>query len=70
MPLSERATRGIDPLPTNLGEAIAHLSRDEILLNALGYDLAQAYLAVRTGEWEALKDLELEAQVKLLLERY
>ncbi len=70
MPLSERATRGIDPLPTNLGEAIAHLSRNEILLNALGAELAKAYLAVRSAEWEAMQDLALEEEVKLLLERY
>lgn len=70
MPSSERAARGIDPLPTNLGEAIAHLKQDKILLDALGTDLAQAYLAVRSAEWEALKDLELEEEVKLLLERY
>jgi glutamine synthetase len=67
---AERGARGIDPLPANLGEAIAHLRNDEILLNALGSELAQAYLAVRTGEWEALKDLELAEEVKLLLERY
>jgi glutamine synthetase len=70
MPLSERATRGIDPLPTNLGEAIAHLSRNEILLNALGAELAKAYLAVRSAEWETMQDLALEEEVKLLLERY
>jgi glutamine synthetase len=53
-----------------LGEAIAHLSRNEILLNALGAELAKAYLAVRSAEWEAMQDLALEEEVKLLLERY
>lgn len=67
---SERQARGIDPLPTNLGDAIAHLGRNEVLLNALGPQLAQAFLAVRKAEWEALKDLELEEEVKLLLESY
>jgi glutamine synthetase len=32
--------------------------------------LAKAFLAVRQAEWEALKDLPLEEEVKLLLERY
>lgn len=67
---SERNNRHIDRLPTSLGEAIEHLSADKVLLNALGTELAQAYLAVRKAEWEAMKDWELEEEVKLLLERY
>ena len=67
---SERSNRGIELLPTNLGESIEQLSGDKVLLDALGTELAQAYLAVRKAEWEALKDLELEDEVKLLLERY
>jgi glutamine synthetase len=66
----ERNNRLIDRLPINLGEAIEHLSADKILLNAFGTELAQAYLAVRKAEWEAMKDWELEEEVKLLLERY
>ncbi|HAA33195.1 MAG TPA: glutamine synthetase, partial [Cyanobacteria bacterium UBA8553] len=52
------------------GEAIEHLSNDRVLLSALGPELAQAYVAVRQAEWEAMKDLALEEEVKLLLERY
>jgi glutamine synthetase len=66
----ERQQRRIDRLPTNLGEAIAHLSRDQYLLDALGPQLSQAFLAVRKAEWDALKDASLEDEVKLLLERY
>ncbi len=67
---AERSTRSIDLLPTNLGESIEQLSNDRVLLDALGPELAQAYLAVRKAEWEAMKDLQLEEEVKLLLERY
>jgi glutamine synthetase len=67
---SERQTQKIDLLPTSLGEAIEQLKQDEMLLNALGSDLAKAYLAVRFAEWEAMKDWTLEEEVKLLLERY
>jgi glutamine synthetase len=67
---TERSTQGIELLPTNLGESIEQLSGDKVLLDALGPELAQAYLAVRKAEWEAMKDLELEEEVKLLLERY
>jgi glutamine synthetase len=67
---SERTAASIERLPTTLGESIEQLSGDKVLLDALGTELAQAYLAVRKAEWEAMKDLELEEEVKLLLERY
>ncbi|URD52162.1 glutamine synthetase family protein [Chroococcidiopsis sp. CCNUC1] len=70
MSQSERAAKGIDALPTNLGEAIANLQTDKVLLDALGKELAQAYIAVRLAEWEAMKDWALKEEVKLLLERY
>ncbi len=70
LPEAERRGQGIDPLPGNLGEAIAHLGNNDILLNALNPELSQAFLAVRKAEWEAMKDLELAEEVKLLLERY
>lgn len=67
---NERLARGIERLPQTLGESIEHLSRDSLLLDAMGSDLAQVYLAVRKAEWEAMKDFDLEAEVKLLLEQY
>ncbi|MGH7999837.1 MAG: glutamine synthetase family protein, partial [Brasilonema sp.] len=66
----ERRVAGIDPLPANLGEALAHLKQNDILLNALNPQLSQAFLAVRQAEWEAMKDWQLIEEVKLLLERY
>ena len=70
LPEAERSKRGFDPLPSNLGDAIYHLSRDQTLLKALGAELAQAYLAVRKAEWESLKDMDLEKEVNLLRGRY
>ena len=49
---------------------IDHLRRDRLLLDALGPELAKAYLAVRQAEWNALKNLDLADEVNLLLERY
>jgi glutamine synthetase len=66
----DRHHLGIDRLPQNLGDAIAHLSQNEILRNALGAELSQAYLAVRKAEWEALKDLSLEEEIRLLMDKY
>lgn len=67
---TERQQQGIDRLPIGLGDAIAHLEKDSILLDLLGNELAQAFLAVRKAEWNAMKDWNLEQEVKLLLERY
>jgi glutamine synthetase len=70
MPEAERNARNIDLLPITLGQSIEQLSNDKVLLDALGAQLAQVYLAVRKAEWETMKDLQLEEEVKLLLERY
>jgi len=70
MPEDQRKARGIDLLPQDLGEAIAALRNDDVLLNAMGPDLARSYLAVRQNEWENLKDLSLEEEVALLAQRY
>lgn len=67
---SERHRYRINRLPETLLEAIDHLSQDGVLLAALGADLAQAFLAVRKAEWEAMQNMTLEAEVKLLVERY
>lgn len=70
LPELERAARRIDRLPDTLGGAIAHLSQNTLLLNALGPELATAFLAVRKAEWEALQNAPLDEEVKLLWERY
>jgi glutamine synthetase len=67
---SERRGRGIQRLPETLGVTIEHLSRDDVLLAALGPALAKAYIAVRQAEWEAMQDYSLDDEVALLLERY
>ncbi|PPS41420.1 glutamine synthetase family protein [Chroococcidiopsis sp. TS-821] len=67
---TERQKRGIDRLPENLGEAIAHLKQNTTLITSLNPKLAQAFLAVRQAECEAMQDFDLATEVKLLLERY
>ena len=67
---AERAARNIRPLPTTLGEALAALEQDRLLLDALGPGLADSFLAVRHAEWAALKDAPHDEEVRLLLERY
>ena len=66
----ERTAQGIERLPSNLGEAIAHLQQNNVLIQALNPELFQAFLAVRQAEWAAMKDWELEGEVKTLWGRY
>jgi len=67
---AERQGANIERLPSTLAESIEQLRNDSVLLDALGEDLAHVYLAVRQAEWEAMRDFDLDAEVKLLLERY
>ncbi|MDJ0796297.1 MAG: glutamine synthetase family protein [Calothrix sp. MO_167.B12] len=67
---AERSARGIDALPSSLGDAIAHLQNNDMLKNALGPHLAQAFIAVRQAEWLAMKDMSVEEEVEILLSRY
>ena len=66
----EQTAQGIDRLPSNLGEAITHLQQNDVLMQALNRELFQAFLAVRQAEWAAMKDWELEQEVKTLWGRY
>jgi glutamine synthetase len=70
IPEGERNTRGIDRLPLNLGEALDALRNDSVILNAMGTALARSYIAVRQEEWNHFKDLDLEQEVNMLVERY
>ena len=66
----QRRAKGIDLLPQDLGQALDALRRDNVLLEAMGEQLARSYMAVRRNEWDNLKDLSLEEEVALLAERY
>jgi glutamine synthetase len=67
---AERKAHQVYPLPASLGEALEALQKNTVLLDALGRDRAKAYLAVKTMEWNTLKDVTLEDEVKMLAERY
>ncbi len=66
----ERKTLGIEALPTDLEEALRRLERNEVLAGTFGAEALRAYLAVKRNEWQATKDMTLDEQVSLLLERY
>ncbi|MBE1537278.1 glutamine synthetase family protein [Actinomadura algeriensis] len=52
----ERAARGIAPLPSSLGEAVAAFERDAVLRDALGEAVIDTVAAVRRGEADLLAD--------------
>lgn len=49
---AEQDKRGIKRLPETLPEALEELEDDDVLLEALGDDLATSYLEVKYDEWE------------------
>ena len=57
-------------LPGGLAAALAALEADEVLLAALGPDLATAFLAVRREEARLLAGASLEDEVRQLVDRY
>jgi glutamine synthetase len=50
---AERAGRGIERMPASQSEALDALAADDLLLGALGPELAESYLAVRRSECAA-----------------
>lgn len=67
---AERFERKIQRLLTSLEESLGALSSDVVLLEALSPALSQAYLAVKQAECKALENMALDAEVKLLVNRY
>lgn len=66
----ERKRHRIERLPHVLGDALRQFRKDAVLQQAFGKDLARAFTAVRAAEHDAMKGLDLESEVELLLERY
>ncbi len=53
LPLSALRARGIAQLPQSLSEAVAALAADEVVCGALGPELTQQFIALKTDEWTA-----------------
>jgi glutamine synthetase len=58
----ERAAAGVFRYPTTPGEALDQLERDDVLMEALGEQLARSYLAVRRSEAEEYRAADEERQ--------
>jgi glutamine synthetase len=69
-PEEELAAHGIQRLPRSLGESLKHLEESEVLRQALGTPLHQAFVAVRRAELDAFGSLEPEAVTAVHRFRY
>lgn len=48
----QRAQRGIDALPGNLGDALIEFSKDKCLQDAFGQTFSEKFLQLKTNEWK------------------
>ncbi len=60
----------IKALPSKLEKAIEEFEEDRVMREAMGEKLSKAYIAVKKAELETLKNLKLEKEVEVLLEKY
>ena len=67
---AEREQRGIQRFPTTQAEALDALEQDEVLMAALGPQLATAYLAVKRSEYAAFVDADVTFEVRHHIEKF
>jgi glutamine synthetase len=67
---SEREKLNVSSLPSSASDALGFLESDQVILAALGNELARAYVGVKRTELAALEILTFEQEVELLLEKY
>ncbi len=60
----EQAARGIERFPTTLEAALDALEKDEMLMEALGPELAGSYLVVKRSEHAAFAAEDLDFEIK------
>jgi glutamine synthetase len=51
MPIEDRRKKGIDRLPSSLGEALDELERDALIRKVLGDGVFERYLSAKRDEW-------------------
>ena len=66
----ERQKLNIRSLPKSLDESIKALKSNDVLLGALQPTLAKVLLGIKETEFEEMKDMSLEQEVDLLLQRF
>lgn len=64
----ERAQRGIGELPGSLAEALTELGKDEILKNALGSSVYEAFNRAKWEEWDDYRTRVTDYEIEKYLE--
>jgi glutamine synthetase len=66
----ERAKMGIERYPTTLDEALNALEQDQVLMEALGPELSNAYLTVKRSEYQAFAAEDVDFEIKHHLDKF
>jgi len=68
MTAEERRSAGVDELPGSLWEALIELSSDDLIRNALGPTLYDAFVRAKKAEWEEYRLQVMDWEVGRYLE--
>lgn len=68
MEKEELAKLGIPQLPGSLAEALEELSKDAVLIDALGAEIYEAFVRAKTAEWDAYRTRVMDWEVETYLE--
>jgi glutamine synthetase len=66
----KREEYGIDTLPANLGEAVAELEQDEVVLDALGDHVAEKFVEAKSQEYSEYKAQVSQWELDRYLEKF
>jgi glutamine synthetase len=67
---SKSRLRGVEVLPSSLGEALEALSQDDVILGALGQYIGDRYLSAKRQEWDEYNRQVTAWEVDRYLTRY
>ena len=68
MDLDELSKLNIAQLPGSLAEALEELERDEILRDALGEEIYEAFTRAKRAEWDAYRTRVMDWEIQTYLE--
>lgn len=64
----ERKRMGVGELPGSLGEALGELSKDKVLVDALGESAYEAFVRAKTEEWDEYRTHVTDYEIERYLE--
>lgn len=64
----ERKKMGVGELPGSLGEALGELSRDKVLVEAIGESAYEAFIRAKTEEWDEYRTHVTDYEIERYLE--